>query len=297
MMRLRNFFSSFHFILVLAIALSIVILSYLIVRTYRFRFDFSEGKIYSLSSQSLQVLDELKKTPVRVYAFFREESNARMILENLLKEYAYRHGNFHYQFYDPDRMPAQAKKYQIDEYDTIVFETRDRREKTRQITEEAITNALAKLLSRETKRVVFASGYGGPSLDETKDKYGYGILKQKLTNFNYEVKETILLKDGIAKGDDLVVLGGPRTDLLPEEIKVLRDYLKRGGNLLVLIDPYERGEGRNLTNFLSDYGFELKETVIIDKLSKLFGTDYLVPLITDYKPHPITKDFRMACFF
>ncbi len=295
-MKLRNFISSLHFIFIISAALLIAIFGYLIARHYHYRFDFSEGKIYSLSAQSIQLLNDLKSEPIHVYAFFKEESPLKSILENLLKEYASYHKKFKYEFYDPDRMPSKTKQYQVDDYDTLVIEAKGKREKTRQVSEEAITGLLSKLQHPETKRIVFATGYGGPSLDEEKEKFAYGLLRNKLIDSNYEVKTTVLSRDGIAKGDDLLVLGGPRVDLFPEELNIIRDFLKRGGNLLVLADPVNQGEGGNLEKFILEYGVLLGNNVIIDKLSKLFGADFLIPLITEYKPHPVTRGFRVACF-
>ena len=45
------------------------------------------------------------------------------------------------------------------------------------------------------------------------------------------------------------------------------------------------------------YGVQLEDNVIVDKLSKLFGADYLIPFVTEYKPHVITQGFRLASFF
>ncbi len=296
-MKFRNLFSSFHFVVVLVCALSIMVFSYLILRTYHRRFDLSEGKVYSLSSQTLQVLEGLKSEPIHVYAFFREDQPSKSLLENLLKEYAYHHTNFHYEFYDPDRMPAKAKQYQVDAYETIVIEAKGKQGKTKQVTEEALTNILVNLLRQKTKRIVFDAKHGGPSITEEKEKNGFGFLRQKLIGSNYEVKESVLLRDKISKGTDLFFLGGPHVDLLPEELKLVRDYLEGGGNVLVLADPVDLGEGKNLEQFLLEYGVQVGHDVIVDKLSKLFGADYLIPLITDYRPHAITRGFRLACFF
>ncbi len=295
-MKFRNFLSSLHFIVIVSAALFIAAFGYLIARHYHYRFDFSEGKIYSLSPQSIQILNRLKTEPIHVYAFFKEESPLKPVLESLLKEYAFHHRKFHYQFLDPDRMPAKAKQYKIDDYDTFVIEIKGRQEKSRQVSEATITDLLSKLMSPRHRRIVFTAGYGGPALREEKEKIGYGLLRQKLIDSNYSVKETMLMRDGIAKGDDLLVLSGARVDLLPEELKLIGDFLQHGGNLLVLADPVNSGEGGHLERFLLEYGIDLTDSVVVDKLSKLFGADFLVPLITEYKPHSITKGFRMACF-
>ena len=86
-------------------------------------------------------------------------------------------------------------------------------------------------------------------------------------------------------------------DLLPAELEVIRNYLGGGGSVLVLVDPVDQGEGKNLEQFLLEYGVQLGGDVIVDKLSKLFGADYLIPLIMEYKPHAITRGFRMTSFF
>ncbi|MBI4372509.1 MAG: Gldg family protein [Candidatus Omnitrophica bacterium] len=296
-MKFRNLFSSLHFILLLFAAFSVAIFSYFILRTYHYRLDFSEGRVYSLSPQTIQVLKALQAETIEVNAFFREDQPLKQLLDDLLKEYAYYHSKFHIRFYDPDRSPAMVKQYQVDAYETIVVEVKGRREKTKQVSEEALTSLLSKLLRQETKRITFATGHGGPSLSETKEKIGYGLFREKLINSNYEVKETVLLRDGISKGTDLLVLGGPRVDLLPEELNVIRKYLEKGGNLLVLMDPVDSGEGRNLNQFLAEYGVQLGDDVIVDKLSKLFGADYLIPLIAEYRPHAITHGFRLTSFF
>ena len=286
-----------HFSVYLSAAFLIVLFGYLILRTYHYRLDLSEDRVYGLSPQSIQVLEALRSEPVHVYGFFKEDQGTKTILENLLKEYAYRHPKFHYEFYDPDRMPAKVKQFGVDAYGTIVIEAKGRHEKTTQVTEEAITNLLARLHRQETKRIVFATGYGGPPLEEETKPDGYGLLRKKLIDFNYEVRESFLARDKISRGTDLVVIAGPHVDLLPAELDIVKTYLERGGNLLVLMDPVQAGEGKNLQKFLQGYGIRLGEDVVVDKLSKLFGADYLIPLVTEYKPHPITRGFRLASFF
>ena len=296
-MRIRNVLSSVQLAILIVAAFLIAVFSYLTVRVYHHRFDMTKGRIYSLAPQSLQVLKVLETEPIEVNAFFREDQPGKLTLENLLKEYAYHHPKFRYHFYDPDRMPGKVKQYKIEAYETLVIEAKGRREKTRQITEEAITNLLAKVARGETKRITFVTGQGGPPLKEREKQAGFGLLRQKLEESNYEIQETLLVRDKISRGTDVLVLGGPRVDLLPEEMAIIRDYWRSGGNILMLLDPFESGEGKNFGQFLSEFGVKIQHDVIIDKLSKLFGADYLIPLVTDYKPHPITAAFRVASFF
>ena len=229
-MKFRNLISGFQLAILLSSALLIAVFGYLVFRTYHHRIDLSKGKVYSLSSQTLQILEAFKTEPIHVYAFFRDDQ-PKAVLENLLKEYAYRYRFFHYEFYDPDRMPAKTKEFQVDDYGTIVIEAKGHREKTKQVTEEAITNLLSRLLHQKAKRIIFDAKHGGPQMDDEKEKNGFGLLRKKLMDSNYEVKESVLMRGGIPKGTDLFLIGGPHMDLLPEELKVVRSYSAQGGSV------------------------------------------------------------------
>jgi len=296
-MNFRNLFSGLHVSVQVLLGLLIVILSYAVGRAYHWRFDLSEGRVYSLAPETVQVLRELQSVPIRVLAFFADEQPSRHELSNLLVEYAFQHPNFHFEFYDPDRAPAKAKMYQVDAYGTLVVEAGGERQSTKQVSEEAITNLLVKLWKRERKVIRFATGHGEPSVRETAQKTGYGLFRQALLDANYEVKETVLLREGAGEDTALLVLAGPQIDLTSQEREILRAFLNEGGNLLMLVDPVKPGEGGNIKEFLLTYGVELGDNVVVDKVSKLFGADYLVPLVTDYRPHEITGGFRVATLF
>jgi len=69
-MNLRNVFSSLHLSLQLLLALALVFFTYLALNTFRYRLDLSQDQVYSLSTQTVQVLDEIKDEEVNIYAFF-----------------------------------------------------------------------------------------------------------------------------------------------------------------------------------------------------------------------------------
>jgi ABC-type uncharacterized transport system involved in gliding motility auxiliary subunit len=92
----------------------------------------------------------------------------------------------------------------------------------------------------------------------------------------------------------LVIIAGPKTDPLEPEFESLKRYLQRGGSLLVLLNPFKTPQ---LAAFLKQYGFETANDIVIDRMSRVFGGDYLIPVITTYIKFPITKDFGLASFF
>ena len=88
----------------------------------------------------------------------------------------------------------------------------------------------------------------------------------------------------------VVVVAGPRQELLENEMQSLETFLGRGGRLLLLLDP---DTARGFMPFVQQYGLELSEDVIIETnpLGRLVGGDYLVPVVMSYEAHAITRDF------
>ncbi len=48
---------------------------------------------------------------------------------------------------------------------------------------------------------------------------------------------------------------------------------------------------------MKDYGIDLNDDVVIDKLSRVFGGDYLMPVVMQYGHHRITENFDVATFY
>jgi hypothetical protein len=80
-----------------------------------------------------------------VRSFFAQEDPARRELEVLLKQMAAGHPDFHYEFYDPDRSPSEAERFQVDSYRTSILEYENRKERVDDVTEQAFANALIRL--------------------------------------------------------------------------------------------------------------------------------------------------------
>ena len=85
----------------------------------RRRLDLTEGKLYSLSGQTVKVLKNLEME-IKVTGFFREGSEGR--IRDLLTEFRYHSDKVSFTFVDPDKNPAMARRYGIRVYDTTVFE-------------------------------------------------------------------------------------------------------------------------------------------------------------------------------
>jgi ABC-type uncharacterized transport system involved in gliding motility auxiliary subunit len=257
------------------------------------RFDLTANKRYSLSPQSQQLLAELPQA-VKATAFYQDAQAGRESAKDLLDQYAYYGKQFTYEFVDPDRNPGLAKRYGITSYGTIVLESGEKEEKVAVANEENLTNALLKVIREGKKVVYFLEGHGEHSINNT-EREGYSEAKRAIESQNYEVKSLILLTEGKLPDDaSILIIAGPRKDLVDGELAEITRFIERGGKVMFLVDP----EGPpGLAPYLADYGIQIVEGVVVDPVSRLFGMDYLTPVVASYEEHPITKNFEVASFF
>lgn len=270
----------------------VVVVEALAIR-HNMRADLTEGRRHTLSDQSIKILKSLEKE-VHAVAFYQTDQPGKAATQDLLDQYAHFSDNFRYEFVDPDRRPGLARRYGITTYGTVVLESGGKEQKVQVAEEQNLTNALVKVLREEKRVMYFLTGHGEADLDST-ERDGLSQLKQDLTELDYEVKPLLLLREKeVPKDAAVVIIPGPQKDLLPTELEALEAYVKRGGKLLALIDPFTQP---GLTDLLTKYGLRLGHNVIVDRLSRAFGGDYLLPVVTQYENHPIVNDFNIASFF
>ncbi len=284
-----------HLVIATGIFLAILVLAAQIVGRHNRRLDLTRERLHSVSNDSIAVLYRMQRNPLWVRAFFAEEDPARHPLRVLLKEMATHHPQFHYEFYDPDRSPSEARRYRVETYRTTVVEYQGREEKLQEFSEEALTNALIRLAHPERQTLCFTAGHGEAALTDT-ERNGLAEWKQALEDHSYRLKEIQLLGRGIPTDCASVVVAGPHYELLPGEVDRLQKHLETGRGLLLLIDPMDPWTGKSFQKLVEPWGVRLGENVVVDKMSRVFGGDYLIPLVTEYADHPITKRFRVATF-
>lgn len=291
--RRRAFLYSSNLLLVVVLVLGIIVVANYFLSQHHLRVDFTTAKLHSLSDQTIQVIKNLKKD-IQIKGFFRESNPSRAKMEDLLKTYAYYSGKIKYEFIDPDKNPALVKSYNVTQDGTSVLEGGGQENRITASTEEDLTNAIIKV-TRETKKVIyFLEGHGEAGIDETGDS-GYSAAKDDLQKLSYDVKKlSLALSETFPKDCSVLVVPGPRKDLLPNEIETIQAYINGGGRVLFMLDP---GSAPNLNPLLLTYGVKLGDGVVVDAVSRMFGADYTMPVITEYDFPQITRNFRYATFF
>ena len=182
----------------------------------------------------------------------------------------------------------------MESYGTVVLETKERSEKVLDAEEEKLTNGLVKL-TRAGKRVVYVvQGHGEHEITNT-DRPGFSEAKGAMERANYEVRPLALARqDKIPDDASVVIVAGPRTELLAPELEALDKYLAGSGKVLAMIDPTILAglQVDGVKRLLGKYGFELGDNLIIElnPIGRLFGIGPEVPIVQQYEAHPITRD-------
>lgn len=268
----------------------------LIAERHPWRIDMTESGAFTLSEQTRNILGSLEQ-PIEIKAFYATAAPEQTKARDLLETFQYASpagGGIKYEFIDPDREPDVAKRYEVRSYGTLVLEGYGKKQTVQNVDEESLTNALLKLSRNEPKKIYFLTGHGERSI-EKGDKDGYSSAREALEKDHYVVIGLNLLQNSEIPVDAAaVVIAGLEKPLFSQEIASLKSFLEGGGKLMVLIDPYNDG---GLRQFLKGYGCHLDDDLVIDKLSRVFGGTYLMPVVMQYAAHRITENFDLATFY
>jgi ABC-type uncharacterized transport system involved in gliding motility auxiliary subunit len=276
------------------VVLAVVILINFMAGRHHKRFDLTENHDFSLSEQTIKVVEGLPRE-VTLTSFSRETDPGTQKLKDLLAEYSYHNSKLTVRYVDPDKNPGEVKRYNVTELGTIIVESGKQETRINASDEEALTNALIKVTS-DKERVVYATtGHGEHGLED-KERAGLALLKGALEKQNYVVKP-LTLNQGVPADASAVLVAGPAKPFLEAEVKMISDYLDRGGRLLLMQDP---GVNAGFDAILARYGAAVRKDVVIDKVSQLFGGDARIPMVPPEgydHVHPITKSFAFQTMY
>jgi ABC-type uncharacterized transport system involved in gliding motility auxiliary subunit len=263
------------------------------------RWDLTSTTQFSLSPQSIKVLTSLD-APLKMTVFAKE--NDLSGYRDRLGEYEYVSKKVSTEYVDPDKKPALARQLQIQSYGTVAIQYKDRTERVVGNSEQDLTNGIIKIVTGKERKVYFTQGHGEKDTAGT-ERAGYSGISTQLTHDNYKVEKLPLAQQNEVSADaSMVVVAGPRTDLLPGEIDALKAYLDKGGKVMLLLDPPDKPESPPLPNLIAlahDWAMDVGNNVVVDisGMGRLLGTDETVPVAVNYPSHPIVQGLDVLTAF
>ena len=267
------------------------------------RLDLTSEKVYSLSSQSVNVVKGLQK-PLKIYGFFQGGDNPQA--RELYDTFTYYSPKLTYEIVDPDKHPELAERYKVSVMGTTHLQYGgDNGEGTNltELSEEALTNAIIRVTKKTRKTIDFLDGNGEADIDDVEAPTGFGAIKKDLQGEGYEVNKLLLAQaPKVPDGVNLVVIAGPIKPLGQHEIEQLNEYLKHGGRIIAMFRPQRPDNSIDETAVMKlagDWGVKVGNDIVVDQVVRLFEGPALGlnPLVQTYDEHPITKDFKQRTVF
>ena len=271
------------------VVLGILGLVNFIASEHNWRLDTTAAKQFSLSDQTIKVLKNLEDD-LHITAFYKAEDQQEM--QDLLKEYANVTPKLKYEFIDPDKKPAIARQYGITSYGTTVIEYRGRDERITTSTEQDLTNAIIKVTREKQKKIYFTTGHGEKDINVDDERNGMSGARTVIEEKNYIVESVLLIEKGQVPEDcDVLVIAGPTKEFLPNELKMVEDYLNQGGAVYLLVDP---APSPGFEELAAKWGIQVGNDIVVDVsgIGMLFGAGANMPVAAEYnESHPITEKF------
>lgn len=276
--------------LVLLVIAGLVCVNILAVR-YEKKFDWTSERLNSLSDQSRKTAEAVKADTTILTLFKKgaaEENVARGVGE-LTSMYSQINSKIKAESYNALQRPDLTQKYEFQSGAYVVYAVQgEKKVKIDTPNEEGLTRALLKLARDKNKSVYFTMGHGERVLED-KTESGISRLKEELAVV-YDVKPLVLFQTDNKVPEDAAVVAvvRPVQQFLPAEIEALRDYAKRGGHLLLALDP---GMKQNLALLTKSFGVEYENNFILDLRSERFQGGPAMVLGTEFS---ITSDITKA---
>lgn len=292
----RNALYSANLSVTVGVLFAILVVVNMLANRYYTVFDLTSNGINSLSPQSLELLKKLKdqNREITITAFYpKDQANKDDLraMETVFGRYTHEHPRLNFSIVDPDVHAALAKEKNITVPGTILFESGDNSTRIVSLGEREITGALLKVTDPETKIVYFVTGHNEYSTDDNA-KDGLATLAEILDTENLVVKQlSIPQAEHVPADAAAVILVSPQsTPLQVRELNALDEYLARGGNLMVLLEPFSAPE---VVQWLAGYGLTVRADMVIDTEFKDFDdtSPVLAPLEGD---HPLLPTLAAA---
>ncbi|NJN86104.1 MAG: ABC transporter [Leptolyngbyaceae cyanobacterium SL_7_1] len=258
---------------------------------YAQRSDLTENQLFTLSPQTITVLQELPaRTKVWIFDVAPDPRD-----QDLLENYQRESPRFSYEYVNPQAEPGLAERFAVRSLGEVHLEQGEEERFVQVVTPEGrlserrLTSALDQLTNPTETKVYFLQGHGERSLQPGREAAAVAI--GRMEDDNVIAEPLNLAQERQVPADAaVVVIAGAKEELLPAEVTALRNYLKRPSGLMVLSDPQT---DTGLDALLQEWGVTLTDFIVFDPNGQTPGPSAgLIPVVTQYGDHPITQEFN-----
>jgi len=292
-------------IIMIFIVAGLLLLNSLVSRL-DWKYDLTREKLYTLSEQTKEIINNLDQK-INIYALFSPEDNNNLIMKNLLEDYKSENINLEYK--NPEKYPEFAKTYETDgnkiseqsiivasekkfkvidssslvsyEYDYSDMSNFKKKIKSIDL-EPEVTNAIRYVTSDTVPVIYKLIGHGEKDLTQS--------YKKQISLANYEIKDlNLILEQKIPDDCEIIFITTPEKDWTDQESDLIEKFLLNKSGVFFM-DYSERFN--NITRVAKKFGFEFGHTIILEDSSENFIGNNNAYLVPNYAGHSITHNLE-----
>ena len=256
--------------------------------------DLTKDRIFTLSDQTVGVLKGLKE-PVALQAFFSGSEPEYVELDARLRQYKAQTDKLTVEFVDPFKHPGRVKELNISQSGPrVIVKSGNKESRAKEISEEALTNALIEVSRGATKKIYFTKGHGEHAVADNTER-GLKLFVDNLKGEGFQTDEIVLAEHKEMPADaQALVIAGPVAAFTDGESKLVKEWVEKGGKVVAMVDP---GAQSGLESAFESWGIHVGKDEVIDPEAQ----NPEVAIAQTYAEHPITQPrsspFALATIF
>jgi len=252
------------------------------------QFDMTNSKIYNITDTTIQYLDGVSDD-IQIHVLADKKSMDSRIVR-FLNKYASLSDHLSLEYVNPAVYPSVLTKYGCDTntivitcaatgrqetvsiddiigFDQMAYYYYNQYKETNFDAEGLMTSAIDSVLTNSSRKAYETTGHDETAVPVSVD----GLMKKVHISDN---SVNLLTDGGIPDDCDLLIINDPTRDLADDELKMIRDYLAKGGQVVYCM----AGKDLSLPNFeklCADYGMTVAAGMVADTQRYYQNNPYL----------------------
>jgi ABC-2 type transport system permease protein len=288
----RMFHNGGYSTVVILAVIIIAVLVNLFVEKLDLKVDMSTEGLYTLTEESEKIAADLEND-ITIYYVIQSGSEDTMVQE-ILNRYEKLSKHIKVETKDPVLYPKFVSNYTTEDSSNCVIVVNDDTDISKYISyydminystdyttyqttatdidiEGKISSAIKYVTSEDVPVVYQITGHGETELGST--------LQNEVEKLNVDLQTlTSVSAEEIPEDCDMLLINGPTNDFTEDEVTMIEDYLKAGGNAAIFVN-YTESDMTNFESLLAYYGITMAEGIVVETSGNYMGNypTYILP--------------------
>lgn len=295
-LNLKNIKYGSNSLIMVVVVIAIVIILNVLVSVYDYSLDLTKSSIFSLSNQTVKVIESVTKADeLRIVALFEKNNSNYSLYTNVLENYGSVGGNkIKIEYFNPTENPGLYADLGIDHLVSVnetsasktpvfvikgknkskiitltdlVVETVTTNDSGEEVSENklnieaAITGGINHVISDFNPKAYWLEGHG-----ELPISGNYEEITQFLQLNNYSFDMLNVMANGkIPKDCSMLICASPESDWSEDERNIIYKYLNAGGSLFLMMDAAEKNiQYTNIKKVINEYNVDFENNKLVE---------------------------------